>query len=479
MRKCLCLCILLSFLLCGCSQPHPAGERAEFDSYLDGLDAERKENLIWSREERALFPEYAPDFSDQIIAFSQEELDTLITEREESDITGAEAAEDIDMLFRLLQSTYGGYAYFGGDDIFLPIREKLLSMLENKDDISSEELGKMMYSALSDYIVDGHFTIGTRYFTMDSEKFMYYVPNLYFHDISGIDAGLVKPTIGPDGELAFLFAALSHDGADLPSVAAVDGKQKELKWQKADTCAVDEQSERLGYRKTSVSDIPVLESRILYPMDGDKDIQGQLEMLAASGAEYRGLPVLIVDIRQNGGGNASYAKSWVEGFTGGQVQTKAAFFDKCSQAFIKILDKQYDDVDPELKYQFYQSKGRWRWGAQDGAVLDNKTVVFLLTDKGVGSSGEDFVRMLSTVAHVVRVGTNTAGRLQFGNICDFHLPHSGIFIRMGSRLSFYDNLEKSEGAGVTPNLWVNGRDALDAVIRMCNYYGLTEPPADN
>lgn len=110
--------------------------------------------------------------------------------------------------------------------------------------------------------------------------------------------------------------------------------------------------------------------------------------------------------------------------------------------------------------------------------LKNSTIVFILTDKNTGSSGEDFVRYLSTAEHAIRVGTNTAGVLQFGNVCEFFLPHSGLFLRMGSKISFYDYIGLSEGVGVRPDLWVNPADALDAVIRLCDYYSLNQTIAD-
>lgn len=112
--------------------------------------------------------------------FSKEELDLLLTEREEASVTGTQAKEDIEMLFRLLQTTYGGYYHFGGDEVFLPVRDNLIASVEKKD-------------------------------------------------LTGVDSNLVKQTIGPDGELTFCFAALSHDGSDLPAAVEISGKQKKLK----------------------------------------------------------------------------------------------------------------------------------------------------------------------------------------------------------------------------------------------------------
>lgn len=473
---------ILGLILTGCAASLPTGDRVEFDSYLSALDRQRDKELSWREEEKELFPAYAPDFSEQAGAFDKDEMDRLLEQRGTSDITGAEAFEDVETFFRLLQTTYGGYSYFGGDEVFRPIREELLDSLKETDKISAADLKELLYGALSDVIVDGHFMIGDYYFTKESEQFMYYVPELYFDELSGIDPEYVKPTIGPAGQLTYCFATLSNDGSGLPASAEISGKQYSLDWKKAEVYSPGKDGVKTAdnmpaYRKTSVSGLPVLESRILYAKEGEEEIQQQLEQMAGAGGEYRDLAVLIVDLRNNGGGDSYYGKSWIEGFTGGQPQSKVAYFEKCSELYLKTLavNPAYANVDTAWKDTYFRKKGKWIWGSQDGALLNNDTVVFLLSDKGTGSSGEDFVRDLSTVNHVIRVGTNTAGVLQFGNVCEFFLPHSGLFLRMGSKMSFYGGLEMSEGIGVLPDLWVNGPDALDAVVRMCNYYGLNEP----
>lgn len=466
------LLILLS-LLSGCGAQ--TGERAEFDSYLTALDEKRRDNLTWSSQEQADFAVYAPDFSDQAGAFSSEELTMLMTPREPADVSGLQAQEDVETFFRLLETTYGGYVYFGGDEVFHPVRDAMLSELKEK--ITSEELNELFHRSLSDLIIDGHFIIGSYYGTMDTDQFMYYVPDLYFDNTDGIDPAYISPTIGPKGQLTYCFAALSHDGTNLPATAEVSGRQRRLNWKRAEAYEPEEGEDRLGYRKTSVSDIPVLESRILYAKEGENETLSQLEALAGAGSEYRGLPLVIVDLRHNGGGDSSYASGWVEGFTGQRPVPKVAYFEKCSEPYLKTLavNPAYANVSSDWKSDYYRMKGEWNWGSQDGILLDNDTIVFLLADKETGSSGEDFVRYLSTADHVIRVGTNTAGVLQFGNVCEFYLPNSGLFLRMGSKLAFYDSTQLSEGIGVLPDLWVNPPDALDAVVRMCGFYGLKQP----
>lgn len=468
--------LLLTALLTGCTPKEVKGDSGEFDSYIKALNEERQQNLMWTEQEQSEFTAYIPDFTEQLGEFTKAELDNLIKERELSDVTALEASEDVEIFFRLLRTTYGGYHYFGGDDVFFPVRDIILSRLSEYESLSGEELGKLMTDSLSDIIVDGHFTICSNYFTEISDQFMYYVPGLYFDDVGGLDSNYVKYTIGPDGQLTHCFAALSHDGSDLPADAALSGKQHSLEWKKADAYPLAQEQEKTGYKKTEVSGLPVLESRILYALSEDTETYAQLEKLAQSGAEYRGLPVVVVDLRHNGGGDSYYARSFVEGFTGQAPQTKVAYFEKCSEPYLRTLEinPAYAMVDPEWKAGYLENRGGWNWGCQDGLPLENSSIVFLLMDKNTGSSGEDFVRYLNTADNVICVGTNTAGVLQFGNVCEFFLPHSGLFLRMGSKISFYDYVGLSEGVGVQPDLWVNPTDALDAVVRLCGYYNLNQ-----
>lgn len=64
MKKYAMLCLMMVLALCGCSKTAAAGNPAEFEDYLDQVDAKRKENLVWSQEEQSLFPEYTQDFQD-------------------------------------------------------------------------------------------------------------------------------------------------------------------------------------------------------------------------------------------------------------------------------------------------------------------------------------------------------------------------------------------------------------------------------
>ena len=103
-------------------EPTPTPEPVDFQEFLDGVNAVRE--AIAVQEEPIDISAYTPDFYDQNHTFAEEELERLTTARQpEKSLTLEDALDDVDTFFLLLQTTYGAYYYFGGDDVFLPIRD--------------------------------------------------------------------------------------------------------------------------------------------------------------------------------------------------------------------------------------------------------------------------------------------------------------------------------------------------------------------
>ena len=80
--------------------------------------------------------------------------------------------------------------------------------------------------------------------------------------------------------------------------------------------------------------------------------------------------------------------------------------------------------------------------------------------------------MLRMTENVVFVGSNTQGSIMFGNVMPMTLPNTGLPVRFGASIHFWEGTGNTEGVGFLPDLWVNPVDAEDAVVRLCRYYGL-------
>lgn len=473
--KALLLFFALLIAMTSCA-PTPSVSPAppDFDTFLREVNDARKNNMAWKEEEKLDLGAYTPDFADDE-PFTEEEMEQLVTPPERLGVISLEEAlEDMDTFFRIMQTTYGCYDYFGGDAVFLPLCEQIKTELEGKRGINAEVLETVLIKYLSPIVVDSHFVVGKSSMAAKHRQYMYYVPDLYFDDTTGLDLAYVKPTIGLDGKLTYCFAALSDDGSNLPATAAVNGETIELSWAPA---RPGEYRIKLPYSQAEMNGIPILINRTLMRTD---ETAAALDELALSGGEYSGLPLLIVDIRGNGGGDSTYAHEWVCGFSGTEIQLKGTGAEKLSSLYLHVVRHQTSELSAmplHLKawLAFVQENlGTWNtFTFLDGKQAANNTLTLVLTDKQVGSSGESFVHYLRTLDNTVFIGSNTVGNYLSGNVCWLYLPYSGMYLQVGTKISMLETTENCEGIGILPDLWVNPTDAMDAVLRMCEYYDLT------
>lgn len=368
-------------------EPTPTPEPVDFREFLDGVNAARK--AVAAQEEPIDISAYTPDFHEQNNTFTEEELERLTSAHGPgANLTLEDVLDDVDTFFLLLQTTYGAYYYFGGDDVFLPIRDAVkeelaatripsLGDLENALYLFGKLEG-ILYKHLSPVLIDGHFRIGDSAPRATFTKYMYYVPDLYLDSMEGAeDPDYIKPTIGPDGRICYWYAALSHDGSDLPDT--LDGNP--LKWQQA--LRTNHSGDAPAFSESEWEEIPVLTSRSMSTRGENADANEQaLQRLAGCGGEHVGSPLLIFDLQGNGGGSDQYIMGWFQDWTGTDNPTRGAFAHRYSQLSCRIMGNDY-----------YPAKRMGTWGGffQGGTWAERSGPVFVLQDKGVASSGETAV----------------------------------------------------------------------------------------
>ncbi len=458
--------VLLAVTSCGSKETGQTtvarGNKEEFNHFLTEI---RQQEEPWTEEEIQAFEAYVQPKEYEHM-FSEDEIKVLMEKKEvRKTVTSKQAAEDIELAFQLLSYAYGGYQYFGGDEVFLPIRDDILNELKTVSDIKTYDLWKLLWDSLSPVIADDHFYIVTnqrRTWIVDREYLQstYFVRDLYFDDPAGIDSQYVKRTIGPDGAITYCLAAVVQSPEKLPAKMTIEGVEYDLRWRLAKPISHSDDTYAEVFSETAVADgrLPVIHN---YSLSGD---DSRMEKFVFTGAsyEYKKAPAFVLDLRGNNGGNANHARLWLRYFCDKQVEGKTLSSIKLSNFHTVV----YGGVSKDV--------GSWHYKRSDGIPWDTGNSIFVLIDGNTCSAGEIFANMLTMGKQVVLVGTNTRGCLNFGNINSVYLPNSGIRLQFGSQYSIDQSLEKTEGVGYFPDLWVEPEDSLDAVVRLCNYYGLLE-----
>lgn len=448
------------------AEPTLEERQVEFLAFLEEVNASRR--AIYENTEPIAYDEaWMPDLTDLEGVFTQEEMEAFFTPPENGPrtVTAQEAAEDVETAFLLLKHAYGAYDYFGGDEVFLPLRDEVLEKLPGEGRVESKQLEQMLADALAPVLVDGHFTIGDTPMRTMHSKYMYHVPYVFFDDPTGLDPDLVKPTLDNKGRLCWCFATLvSHEEqVNLPSSAQVDGETVELNW----TWAEPAQDSREVFSRTTLADgTPLL---ISTTMRGEtEEAKAQLAELADCGEEYADAPVLVLDVRCNGGGSNKYISNWFAGYTGQQVNIRFVQTLK----FTPINMSYYTNAD-WWDMDFSGKAPYWSFNSGLGAWVGREGLTLVLQDKGIASAGESAVENLRAVENCLFLGSNTGGCALTPNNFHHYLPHSGLDLYFGTGWHLTDDGQNRDGVGYLPDLWVPPSRVLERTEKMIVYYDLT------
>jgi len=170
-------------------------------------------------------------------------------------------------------------------------------------------------------------------------------------------------------------------------------------------------------------------------LDGFMSARDAAETLGAAMTVLAHTDALIIDLRNNGGGDAA-------------AGTLLASY---------LLDK------PTHLSDFYFREGnrveqRWTAAAVSGLPYGQKKEVYVLTSRESFSAAEDFTYALKNLKRVTVVGETTGGGANPG--ADRRLqPHFTAFVPLGRAISPVTKTNW-EGVGVTPDIKVCAADAL-------------------
>ena len=432
-------------------------------------------------------------------------------------LTHEQLGEDIRFLFDLLRHSYAGYRHFGGDDAFLPIRDAMLERLAgmaNPLQVSSY-LNDLILPALRGLIADSHFRI--QGVTLGAPDQVLYMNGEFIlrRDGSGfvteIDGGIhrvlevahgkawpeggILPTLTAEGEFAWAFGLVMAGGPQGAVEIAVllensltgESHSRMVNLQRVPAAAPRPRSPMIVTRE--LGGVTVLENRGLTESSTDDYVS-----FFRSGYELRDRPVLVMDLHGNGGGRDSHPRDWVRIYTGhepsrglfvaisSRPQSKASveLWEFDIPYYISVMHRELMAIR-ELRAMARGLGTPQREGGPSGGnglppqvPIPNESLVIVLTDNNIGSSGELFVGYLRQLENVLFVGTNTRGALVSGGLGRTSLPYSGLDIMFGLQLGLRPDLSQFEGLGFKPDLWVPPGESLERVLRFVERYGLLQ-----
>lgn len=402
-------------------------------------------------------------------------------------ITKEEAADEINFIFDYMKCAYSGYGYFGGDTVFLPIKENLLKELDRLADdnerVNVSEYEEILTGMLHPIIKDAHFTIGDVWFARGNAMLFYiYSEELVFYksggdyitmvdgkeytlvSIDGQDAErYIKATLLEDGTFAYVLGeSLAEEVNEKPLAVLLknaDGeKSVDVTLQLAGN--VEREKDAPIYRSYEKNGVMVLENTALHPNDSP-DL-GKMDYLSEK-AKFKNQKTIIIDVIRNGGGGSGFVQNWAGDFLSTEVSQSilyAFMATKTTQVFYPW------GVNPETNWSepFFNTPKQ----------KANDTVTFLLTG-GEGSAGETWTTILREADNVITAGINSVGALEFANVVQFSLQHSKLFFQCGTSLSLMNqDFSPFECVGYQPDLWIDPSLVLERVSRFIERYGLNE-----
>jgi len=411
-------------------------------------------------------------------------------------IEHAKLVSEIYFMFDLLRYGYAGYQYFGGDDVFLPLRKSMLEKLEglpNPLRVSSY-LTDILVPPLRDVIADNHFMVhdrrmeAPRYTLFMNEDFVIRNTRNGFmtevdnsaHKILEITArdgqpieGIL-PTLTAQGEFAWTFglmASVSDFNAREMTVSFEDAITGERHSRTVHLRRIDPLPRRTA---TLLSQRKIAGVTVLEHTYGFSYAPEVLAEFFYSGDSMRNKSLFVLDLQGHRGGFRSLRHEWLRGYAGEDSVNILALNEF---GLVTFTSMELHRVPPDAVQRFVDeteiAPPDWILPTvPPNQIIPNENLVIVLMDNETSSLGEMFVAHLRQLENVLFVGANTRGAIAFTSIVRTVMPYSELDIMFGTTLNLRPNLSQLEGVGFMPDLWVPPGESLERVLRFIERYGL-------
>jgi len=431
--------------------------------------------------------QYGEDYIVEIIT------ESMIPTLRAKNITSEEAIADAEKLLWLLRINYGAYTYYGGDEVFISLFDRIYEELAMQDQWNDlEDFSQIFHEYLFEIIADNHVIIDNRVLG-DGISSDFFVGSIGFEKskrgFRSKETGLhVIEVIGHDIDQLFRLSANIKGAFEYLPILIIPGKSE---LQSYDITLVyengDQETMTLKYndtRRKNFQPIPALTRHSNIPVINIMKMGFYHDEVTAQkfvdfADELKDEPVVIIDLRSNEGGNPQLAMQFLHKLTDEIVPSNLLFITLGNYEYLMTT---YDNVlvdDPHYAsiddFKIYFCPGAaplndvyYLSSNLPDRLLSNEQLIILLTDRYTASAGEAFVDLSFNLTNSLVIGQNTAGVLEkSGTHASFYLPNSGVEIRFGSSLILHADGTFAEGIGYAPDIWATG-DALSTALALLN-----------
>jgi hypothetical protein len=408
----------------------------------------------------------------------------MYQESQPTTLTYAQAAADVDLLFRAFHSSYGAYYYFG-QDTFDALEKQVMTWLNGQQTVSTYELDQTLGKAFSS-LQDSHISIGNSTYPLRKQahyKYYYCTGQSFAQDSAGyykLISGKKWYYVSCDNSNVTMERTLTDDGALVYSpvlfcktanavgsstITLKNGSQtrtETITWTTSQPYMTNSYHTDADYHLLKENGVAYLSLRSF-----NSSLDSVLTQFVASGSTLQDAKVLIFDIRCNGGGSDGYASDWVQNFAGEAPTLPLVFSQRFSALSAAALRR--DGI-----FSNSGTEGTYSSTVITGKQLPNDIPIIVLTDENCGSAGESMLNDLRSMENVLVVGGNTSGAQLCGNVQTYYLPNSNIPFSFGYSLQFQFDMNNVDFKGYEPDVWCDPKNALDAVLAMLDSSGLAD-----
>jgi len=405
--------------------------------------------------------------------------------------------QELDFLQRYMKYGFALHAYMGGDDVFLPLftdmREEMLNA-SSGGYITTDTYIDILRRRVLWAVNDRHAYIGGQNHYQvfpESQYYSYTNDTIAFELQGGIYSCLLenqpcellnidglapevylKPGILQDGSIAYIPWIYSDSETDISVSCTLlmqdsteQAFEKEIILTRVEPYDLADDS---IYSLVEEEDYFYLKNSSLMSISRNMDA---LNQMVADAAKLGGNKPIIMDLRQHAGGNDYYAMFWILKYMnisriqGLNIPLSAVSYDLETRTVNSLWEGK---LTSPVKSPGLVS--RYKDGGGNPLHIKNDTPIFVLIDRGCGSSGEWFASYLSRLDNVVLIGENTAGVSIGGNTCAVVLPYSRYRAVLSASISINSDMRNLEGMGLYPDIYVPPTQAVDRVIAMIEKY---------